>query len=63
MREFVVAGLLVSPFVKFALLALLIFVPLRLVLVHLNLHRWFWHAALAEAALYICILAAINILG
>jgi len=33
MSEFVVAGLLTSPFVKYALLAALIFIPIRFVLV------------------------------
>ena len=62
MREFVVGGLLMSPFIKYALLTLLVFVPLRLVLVHLRFQKWFWHPVLAEAALYIGILATLNIL-
>ena len=62
MREFVVAGLLVSPFVKYALFAALVFVPVRLVLVRLDFHEWFWHPLLAEAAVYVCILATLNIL-
>ena len=61
MREFIVAGLLVSPFVKYALIAALVFVPVRLVLALLDLHRWFWHPLLAEAAVYVCILATLNI--
>jgi protein AaeX len=60
MREFVVGGLLISPFVKYALLAGLLFIPLRLVLVHLDVHKWFWHPMLAESALYLCLLALIN---
>jgi protein AaeX len=60
MREFVVGGLLISPFVKYALLAGLLFIPLRLVLVHLDVHKWFWHPMLAESALYLCLLAFIN---
>jgi protein AaeX len=60
MREFVVGGLLISPFVKYALIAGLLFSPLRRVLVHLNVHRWFWHPLLAEAGLYLCLLAAVN---
>ena len=60
MREFVVAGLLVSPFVKYALLAALVFVPVRLILVALNFQKWFWHPLLAEAAIYVCLLAILN---
>lgn len=61
MREFVVAGLLISPFVKFALIAGLLFLPVRAILVHLRFHKWFWHPMLAEVAVYICILGAINV--
>ena len=61
MREFVVAGLLISPFVKYALIAGVLFIPIRLMLVHLHLDRWFWHPALAEGAIYLCLLAALNL--
>ncbi len=56
------AGLLVSPFVKYALLAALALVPLHLVLVRLRFERWFWHPVLAEASLYVCLLAALNLM-
>ena len=62
MKEFVVGGLLMSPLIKYALLTLLVFLPVRLILVHLQFQKWFWHPVLAEAALYISILAMLNIL-
>ena len=61
MKEFVVAGLLISPFVRFGIIAGLLFIPVRLVLVHLHFQKWFWHPLLAEVAVYLCILATINI--
>lgn len=61
MREFVIAGLLISPFIKFALIAAVIFLPLRLLLVHLRFEHWCWHPLLAEAAIYLCLLAALNL--
>jgi hypothetical protein len=61
-KEFVVAGLLISPLVKYALLAALIFIPIRFVLVVSQLQKWFWHPLLAEAAIYICVVATLNIL-
>ncbi len=61
MTEFVVAGLLITPFVKYALITLIIFLPLRMLLSRLSIQRWAWHPLLAEAGLYICILAALNI--
>ena len=43
MKEFVVAGLLISPLVKYTLIAALIFIPIRFVLVITRFRRWFWH--------------------
>ena len=62
MKEFVVAGLLISPFVNYALIAALIYIPIRLVLVVTRLQKWLWHPLLAEAAIYICVVAILNIL-
>ena len=62
MKEFVVAGLLISPFVKYALIAALIFIPIRVVLVVTRLQKWLWDPLLAEAAIYICVVATLNIL-
>ena len=62
MQEFVFAGLLISPFVKYALIGALIFMPVRFALVATRLHRWLWHPLLAEAAIYICVVATLNIL-
>jgi hypothetical protein len=61
-KEFVFAGLLISPLVKYALIAALILIPIRFVLVITRLQRWFWHPILAEASIYICAVAALNIL-
>lgn len=62
MKEFVFAGLLISPLVRYALIAALIFIPVRAALVATRLHRWFWHPLLAEAAIYISVVATLNIL-
>jgi protein AaeX len=61
LKDFVIAGLLISPLVKYALIAALIFIPIRFVLVVGRLQKWFWHPLLAEAAIYICIIAAMNV--
>jgi hypothetical protein len=61
-KEFIFAGLLISPLVKYALIAALIFIPVRLILVVTRLQRWFWHPLLAEAAIYTCVVATLNIL-
>ena len=62
MNEFVVAGLLISPFVKYVLIAALIFIPIRFFLVVTRLQKCFCHSLLAEAAIYICVVATLNIL-
>ena len=62
MKEFVVGGLLISPFIKYALIAAVLFLPVRLVLVTLRFDKWFWHPVLAEASIYLCLLAALNLL-
>jgi hypothetical protein len=62
MKEFVVAGLLITPFVRYALLAGVVLLVVRWMLVRLRFHRWFWHPLLAEAAIYICLLGVLNLL-
>jgi hypothetical protein len=61
-KEFVFAGLLISPLVKYALIAAVIFIPVRFILVVTRLQRWFWHPLLAEAAIYVSVVATLNIL-
>ena len=61
MKEFVVAGLLMSPLIKYALLAALLFVPLHIGLVGLRVYRWFWHPLLAEIAVYVSLVALLNL--
>ncbi len=61
MSEFVVDGLLITPFVRYALLAAVLMLILRWWLVRLRFYRWFWHPLLAEAATYICLVACLNL--
>ncbi len=61
MSEFIVDGLLISPLVRYALIAALIALILRWYLVRLHFYRWLWHPLLAEAAAYICLVAFLNL--
>jgi Protein of unknown function (DUF1656) len=54
---------LISPLVKYAVLAALIFIPIRFVLVVSRLQKWLWHPLLAKAAIYICVVPTLNILN
>jgi Protein of unknown function (DUF1656) len=60
-KEFVFAGLLITPLVRYALLTGVLLFVVRWLLVRLRFHRWFWHPLLAEAAIYICLLGTLNL--
>lgn len=55
-RELNVFGVLMAPFIAYAIAALGLFLVLRPVLLLLRFHRWTWNTPLAEAAVYVCIL-------
>ncbi|ACB95040.1 DUF1656 domain-containing protein [Beijerinckia indica] len=61
MQEVVLGEILVSPFIGYVFLALIVFIPLRMVLLRLGLQHYVWHPRLAEASLYICILALLHL--
>lgn len=59
LRELTLGGVLLSPMLLYALLALLLTGALRLALQRAGLARWIWHEALFDCALYVCVLAAV----
>lgn len=59
LREWALGGVLISPMLLYALLALLLTGVLRLALQRLGVARWIWHEALFDCALYVCVLAAL----
>lgn len=61
MTDFVVGGLLVTPFVRAALVAAGLMAAVHVALVRLRFHRWFWHPLLAEAAVYVCLVAVVDL--
>ena len=64
LREWEVGGVLLSPFLLFVLLALLLTGLLRLVVQATPLGRWIWHEALFDAALFVCVLfLVVRLLG
>ena len=58
-RDIDLGGILVAPFVRYLFLALVILIAVRFVVVRLGLTSTFANPPLAEAALYICILASL----
>jgi len=52
-------GILVTPFVRYLFLALVILIAVRFVIGRLGLRSMFANPPLAEAALYVCILVSL----
>lgn len=57
LREWSLGGVLLSPFLMYALAALLVTGVLRLALQRVGMARWIWHEALFDCALYVCVLS------
>jgi len=60
LREWSVGGVLLSPFLIYVVLALLLTGALRLLLTPMS--RWIWHEALFDCALYVCVLTVITVI-
>lgn len=58
-RDIDLGGILVAPFVRYLFLALVILIAVRFVVGRLGLRSMFANPPLAEAALYVCILASL----
>jgi Protein of unknown function (DUF1656) len=58
-RDIDLGGILVAPFVRYLLLALVILIAVRFVVGRLGVRSIFANPPLAEAALYVCILSAL----
>jgi hypothetical protein len=58
-RDIDLGGILVAPFVRYLFLALVIVIAVRFVVGRFGLRSMFANPPLAEAALYVCILASI----
>ena len=58
-RDIELGGVLIDPFVRCLLLALIILIVIRFVVGRLGLRSMFANPPLAEAALYVCILVSL----
>ena len=59
LHEWSLGGVLLSPMAAYVVLALLLTGAVRWGLQRLGLSPWIWHEALFDAALYVCVLAAV----
>jgi hypothetical protein len=58
-RDIDLGGVLVDPFVRYLFLALVILIAVRIAVGRFGLRSMFANPPLAEAALYVCILASL----
>ena len=58
-RDIDLGGVLVDPFVRYLFLALVILIAVRFIVGRFGLRSIFGNPPLAEAALYVCILASL----
>ncbi|MEH3119035.1 MAG: DUF1656 domain-containing protein [Methylorubrum populi] len=61
-HDLTIGGILVSPFVAYALIAFAILVALRVVFRWIRFGRFVANPPLAEAGIYVCILALVVVL-
>jgi hypothetical protein len=59
-REFDAGGLFFAPLVASAVVALVLWFPLRSGLSRAGLYRWVWHPALFDIALFVLLFAAVT---
>lgn len=58
-RETNILGIYVSPLIVYALVALVLWLPLRWVMQRFRLTRWIDNPAIAHVTVYLCLLAAL----
>ena len=61
-HDLTLGGILISPFVAYALIAFAILVALRVVFRRIRFGRFVANAPLAEAGIFVCILACLVVL-
>ncbi|MEG1041148.1 MAG: DUF1656 domain-containing protein [Pseudomonas sp.] len=61
LREWALGGVLLSPFLIYVVLAMVLTVVVRLLLRLTPLGRWIWHEALFDFALFICVLTLVTL--
>ena len=62
LKEININGVFVAPFVGFLFLALLIFIPVRMLFDRYQIQRWVWHRQLFDIAVFIIILSLIGLM-
>ena len=63
MKEINLWGVYVAPFAGWLVLAAVVYLPLRWWFDRIEVHQWFWHRRLFDAAIFVIILSVIGLLS
>jgi protein AaeX len=61
-KEVNLDGIFIAPFVAYLCVALVIFIPVRIIFDRCEIQRWVWHRPLFDASVFAIILSAIGLI-
>jgi hypothetical protein len=62
LKEINLDGIFVAPFAGFLFVALLIFIPIRILFDRYEIQRWVWHRQLFDISVFIIILSLVGLM-
>jgi hypothetical protein len=62
LKEIDIFGVFIAPFAGYLFLALLIFIPVRMLFDRYAIQRWVWHRPLFDISVFIIILSLIGLM-
>jgi protein AaeX len=62
LKEINIEGVYVAPFVGFLFLALLVFIPVRMLFDRYQIQKWVWHRQLFDISIFVIILSLIGLM-
>jgi protein AaeX len=62
LKEIDIFGVFIAPFAGFLFIALLIFIPVRMLFDRYAIQRWVWHRPLFDISVFIIILSLIGLM-
>ena len=61
-KEINIDGVFVAPFAAYLLVALLLFIPVRMLFDRIAIQRWVWHRPLFDISIFVIILSLIGLM-
>ncbi len=62
LKEVNLFGIFIAPFAAYLAVALVIFIPLRLLFDRYGVQRWVWHRPLFDVSIFVIILSLIGLM-